>query len=150
MLIQDDGYIFAISANGGHLTEMKLALSAFRGDVFWITFDGSDSKDLDGMLLTDYHNRLLKFFTVSMSAVKFFYLHRPKTIISTGGLIALPFAFISWVLGVKFIFFECGTRIRDVSKTAKLIAILHREIYVQSESLCALNPKRYKYIGSIL
>ena len=82
------------------------------------------------------------------SLVKFF-SHCPNRILATGGMIALPIAIWAFFFRVKVVFFECGTRVEDLSLTAKIIKLLHGPIFVQNKLLNEKYPASTKYSGSI-
>lgn len=142
--------ICVLSANGGHLTEMKIVVNGLGlSNPYWITYKGKDSSDLEGLLFTDFHSRFLKFSIIFLYVLTIFSFQKPKKILATGGMIALPVALIAYFYKVKLVFFECGTRIEDLSKTAKIIFYLHGPVFVQNRQLHEKYPDKTIYAGAL-
>jgi len=90
-----------VCANGGHLAEMRLVAENISCPKVWVTYKGEDSSDLDGFKFIDHHNRLIKIIKILVKAPFVIFKINPSCILSTGGIIAIPFAIISKVIGLK-------------------------------------------------
>ena len=84
--------------------------------------------------MIDFHNRALKMISLIDS-----YLggssERASCMLSTGGMISIPFAFMSKLFRIPVIYFECGTKIKRKSGTGRVMYHLADHFIVQSEFL---------------
>ncbi len=102
------------------------------------------------MIQTGQKDRLLFFKTTInfMHALMIWIKERPTHVISTGTLIAIPFAVLAKISGRKLIFIETFARINDKTKTGALLYRFSDLFIVQWKSLLALYPNAV-YGGSI-
>lgn len=145
--------ILVVTANGGHLTEMQYLLSKLdfpKERVKWATYRGVDSERLDGFFSPDTHNRYLKLAFASLVAIRVLVFSRPSKVLATSDMIALPYAVLCRILNIPYIYFDCGTRIDDISLNAKLILKIQPSILVQHESLVRGQPDKRVYVGGLL
>lgn len=61
---------------------------------------------------------------------------KPDVVISTGASLAINFAFVAKLLGIKFIFIESISRSQELSVSGKLVYPISDEFYVQWPELC--------------
>lgn len=144
--------VLLVCANGGHLTEMKYVHSRLdfsNNKVVWISYSGSDTNNLHGYFSPDFHNRFMKLFFSGIIAAWVFCWIRPKKVLATADIISLPYALLCRILGIQFIYFDCATRVRRVSGTARLIHGLGHEILVQHKMLEGTLP-RARYLGGLI
>jgi UDP-N-acetylglucosamine:LPS N-acetylglucosamine transferase len=64
------------------------------------------------------------------------YQEKPDVVISTGASLAINFAFIAKLMGIKFIFIESISRSQELSVSGKLVYPISDEFYVQWPELC--------------
>ncbi len=144
-----------VCSNGGHLFQLSQLRQWWnKYERFWSTFNKLDAdfilkgeKVYYGYCPT---NRNLKNFIRNIFlAWKILRKEKPDVIISTGAGLAVPFFYIGKVLGIKLIYIESFTRIRELSLTGKIVYPLADSFLVQWEELTRLYP-RVTYIGSLL
>ncbi len=91
---------------------------------------------------------ILKLMVNFILATIIFLKERPTHIISTGAITVIPFALIGKIIGTKIIFIETFARIKDKTKTGKLMYKIADLFIVQWESLLEVYPNAV-YGGSI-
>jgi UDP-N-acetylglucosamine:LPS N-acetylglucosamine transferase len=74
---------------------------------------------------------------------------RPKVVLTTGGAVAVPFAWIGRLFGARVVYVESLTRIEGPSMCCKLVAPVADRVYVQWPELAASLPGS-RYAGSLL
>lgn len=136
-----------VASAGGHLLQM-VQLRPFWGahSRFWVTFDKDDAKSLleEERVLFAFHptNRnLINFFRNLILAWSVLGRERPDMVLSTGAGVAVPFLLVGRVLGMKTVYVESVTRIRDLSLSGKLIYHFVHLFFVQWAELAARYPK---------
>ena len=141
---------------GGHLTQMQRLMPAFEGkDYFFVTFKSDYSRHLERAYLIEYklgyiRERLTWLKTIFV-AFRILLKERPDVVISTGGgEIAIPFCYLSKLLGAKVVFIETLARITTRSAAGKLIYPLADLFLVQWETLLEKYGKKAQYWGSVI
>jgi beta-1,4-N-acetylglucosaminyltransferase len=142
--------VMLVCSSGGHLQQM-LALepvwSAY--SHMWVTFDKSDARSLlaDERVVYAYSptNRnvknLLRNLVLAWRTLR---RVRPRVLLTTGAGVAVPFAWIGRMLGVRIVYVESFTRIEGPSLTGRLVAPIAHRAYVQwPEMEGALRSARY-------
>jgi beta-1,4-N-acetylglucosaminyltransferase len=142
--------VMLVCSSGGHLQQM-LALepvwSAY--SHMWVTFDKSDARSLlaDERVVYAYSptNRnvknLLRNLVLAWRTLR---RVRPRVLLTTGAGVAVPFAWIGRMLGVRIVYVESFTRIEGPSLTGRLVAPIAHRAYVQwPEMEGALRNARY-------
>lgn len=141
-----------ISASGGHLDELMMLSKLMekypsiivtektkietKANYFMIQ-SGAKQKPVIGRLV-------LNFFV----ALWIFIKERPTHVVSTGGVIAVPFVFFMKLTKNKIIFIETIAKVQDASRTGKFM-YKHADLFiVQWESLLKVYPKAI-YGGSL-
>jgi len=140
--------------SGGHFSTMKDLRKFWSAhDRVWVTHFGRDTE-------TIYKNEIvysipyqgprdfiafLKNFPKIFKIVK---AENPDLIISTGASIAVNFAIISKLLGIKFIYIESISRSSDLSLSGKLVYSLSDDFYVQWPQL-EQKYSRSKFMGYV-
>jgi UDP-N-acetylglucosamine:LPS N-acetylglucosamine transferase len=76
-----------------------------------------------------------KFFIVLIQAYKILKKEKPDLIVSTGASLAVQFFILAKILNIKTLFIESFTRVKDLSKTGKIIKLLTKNFYVQTITL---------------
>lgn len=137
--------ICVVSSCGGHLTEVRCLLKAYRDfDHFYVINDEVKlPEDMSGRTTFITHAErdwrqvlnLYEAFTILRKK-------RPDVILSTGAGPAVPFSIIGRVFfGCHIIFVETITRIHRPSLTGRLMYWVAHEFYYQWEALKEFFPK---------
>ena len=74
---------------------------------------------------------------------------RPRAILSTGANIAAPISVFGWLMGVKVIHIETGSRVYTMSSTGKLMYRIAHLFFVQWQPLQKDYPRAI-YAGRLL
>jgi len=133
--------LMLVCTSGGHFSTMKRLKSFwYQHERVWITDlkqDTEELKEKEQVYWLPYQGpRNLK--NLAMNLPKMFKIiaqERPDLIISTGANIAVGFAWIAKLFGIRFIYIESISRSTDLSLSGKLIYPVCHEIYVQWPSL---------------
>jgi len=143
-----------VCSSGGHLQQMLALKPAWdRYSHVWVTFDKSDVSSL----LSEEHvvyaysptNRNLKnLFRNLLLAWRTLRDMRPKVLLTTGAGVAVPFAWLGRVLGVKIVYVESFTRIEGPSLTGRLVVPIAHRAYVQWPEMQPL-VRRARYAGNV-
>jgi UDP-N-acetylglucosamine:LPS N-acetylglucosamine transferase len=142
--------------HGGHLDEITRLLDIFKEyDYFFVTYNSEATRNLENAYLIKFEEKCLKakimLIKTLMKAIKILIKEKPDVIISTGGgEIAVPFCYISKMLGAKVIFIECSARVTTPSGGGRLVYPIADLFLVQWESLLRKYGNKAKYWGRIL
>ncbi len=145
--------ICIVSSCGGHLTEVRELMPAYRdyGHFYVINERISVPPDMEGKVHFIRHSeRDWLFFTNLWEAWQILRRERPDVILSTGAGPVVPFAIVGRLLfGTKVLFVETLTRIQKPSLTGRIMYRLAHEFFYQAEGLGAFFPNG-RYAGSLL
>jgi beta-1,4-N-acetylglucosaminyltransferase len=148
------GPLLLICSSGGHLLQMLELRPAWeRFERIWIAFDKSDTRSLlSGERVIHAHgptNRnvpnLLRNLRLARRVLREV---RPSAILTTGAGLAVPFAWIGSVHGVRTVYVESFTRMEGLSLSARLIAPVAGRLYVQWPELAQSGP-RLHFAGNL-
>jgi UDP-N-acetylglucosamine:LPS N-acetylglucosamine transferase len=146
--------VLLVCSSGGHLQQL-LALREVWSEYshVWVTFDKSDSRSLlrDEPVIFAYSptNRSLKnLLRNAFLAWRTTTSVRPRVILTTGAGVAVPFAWVARLRGIKFVYIESFTRIESPSLTCRLVARAANRIYAQWPELTDAVP-RARYAGNV-
>ncbi|NJN29951.1 MAG: UDP-N-acetylglucosamine--LPS N-acetylglucosamine transferase [Synechococcales cyanobacterium RM1_1_8] len=129
--------------SGGHFATMR-ALEAFwqehertwitdpKGDTQWLSDRGESVHWLPFQAPRD----LTTFLKNLPGVVAILWRERPDVVVSTGASLAVSVAIAARLLGIRFLFVECISRVADLSLSGRLVYPLASEFYVQSPQLC--------------
>jgi beta-1,4-N-acetylglucosaminyltransferase len=146
--------VLLVCSSGGHLQQMlalKPAWSPY--SHLWVTFDKSDARSL----LRDEHvvyaysptNRSLKNLARNLVlAWRLLGVVRPRVLLTTGAGVAVPFAWLGRLRGVRIVYVESFTRIEGPSLTGRLVGPIAHRAYVQWPEMENLVPKS-RYAGNV-
>jgi UDP-N-acetylglucosamine transferase subunit ALG13 len=140
--------ILVIASAGGHLTQ-AMCLTSKCNDLTLVTnkvnIANERIKKIYKIWDTQF-NFFIHFYNI-FYALYVILRERPKAIISTGGPIALPFAFICKILPLKFVYVDTLSRVVELSNTGKLIHkySLYDDFFCQWHDIAKKN--NVKYIG---
>ncbi len=144
-----------VASSGGHLIELVGLKEVWeKYERFWISFLKEDAQTLlEGeRVIWAYHptNRNVKNLIKNLGlAWRVLRRERPDVIFSTGAGVAVPFLWIGRILGIRTVYLELLTRIRDLSLTGKLVYPFADRIFVQWPELTERYPKAL-YRGSVV
>jgi UDP-N-acetylglucosamine:LPS N-acetylglucosamine transferase len=146
--------ILLVCSSGGHLQQM-LALQDAWGAYshVWVTFDKSDARSLlrDEQVVFAYWptNRslknLLRNLVVAWRTLRNI---RPRVMLTTGAGVAVPFAWLGRLRGVKVVYVESFTRIERPSLTCRLVSPVADRVYAQWPELTGA-VKKARYAGNV-
>jgi beta-1,4-N-acetylglucosaminyltransferase len=146
--------VLLVCSTGGHLQQM-LALrpvwSAY--DHVWVTFDKSDSRSLlrEEQVVYAYSptNRSLRNLVRNLGlAWRTLRSVRPRMMLTTGAGVAVPFAWVARLLGIRVVYIESFTRIEGPSLSCRLIMPIANRVYAQWPELTTVVPKA-RYAGNV-
>lgn len=143
-----------VCSAGGHLLQLHLLRDAWRDRSHaWVSLDREDARSLlaDELVFYGYWPttrnvaNLIRNLRLAWSVVRSL---RPKVIVTTGAGLAVPFAWIGRLAGVKVVYVESLTRITKPSLSCRLIRPVASRIYVQWPDLVGAVPGS-KYLGTV-
>ena len=146
--------VLLVCSTGGHLLQLVALREAWEGHTHvWVTFDKSDARSLlAGERVVHAYgptNRnipnLLRNLRLAWRVVR---RVRPRTIVTTGAGVAVPFAWIGRLLGARVVYVESFTRIEGPSLSCRMIAPVASRIYAQWPELTKALP-RARYVGNV-
>ena len=73
---------------------------------------------------------------------------RPRVLLTTGAGVAVPFAWLGRLRGVRIVYVESFTRIEGPSLTGRLVGPIAHRAYVQWPEMESLVPKA-RYAGNV-
>jgi beta-1,4-N-acetylglucosaminyltransferase len=134
-----------VSSCGGHLTEVRCLLAAYRDlPHFYVLNDKALlPDDMQGKTFFIAHSeRDWKFLLNLWEAFAILRRERPTVILSTGAGPVVPFALIGRLLfGTRVVFVETITRITRPSMTGRIMYWLAHDFFYQWKSLRSHFPK---------
>ena len=138
--------ICVITSAGGHLTEaMKATAELKYYPTFYVTFKLPHIHDSlrrgECYFIEDPHTNCFKYLKNSFQCLIVYLKKRPKVIITTGAGIAIPMCIIGKLFGSQIIFIEISARIRQPSRTAKILYPIADLFIVQWKPLLKYFPK---------
>jgi beta-1,4-N-acetylglucosaminyltransferase len=146
--------VLLVCSPGGHLLQLHALREAWEPlPHAWVTLDKSDSRSLlrdervhfaAGPTVRSIPN-LLRNLALAWRVLR---EERPQVLLTTGAGIAVPFAWIAKLRGVRVIYVESLSRIDRPSLSCRLIAPVADEIYVQWPELLGALPHA-RYAGAI-
>ena len=145
--------IALVSNLGGHLTQMFFLLEAFEGhEIFFVTNDDPRIKQVKyKKFLLEYINinpwKMTKAF---IRTFKILIKEKPDLIISTGAEIAIPFFILARILGIKTIYIESWSRVKNMSRTGRILYYIADVFLVQWQDLLKKYGKKARYEGGVV
>lgn len=137
--------ICIVSSCGGHLTEVRCLLPAYRDHVhFYVLNDQAIlPPDMAGKTWFIAHSeRDWKFLLNLWEAFRILWKDRPAVILSTGAGPVVPFALVGRLFfHTRVVFVETITRVDRPSMTGKIMYWLAHDFFYQWESLRRYFPK---------
>jgi UDP-N-acetylglucosamine:LPS N-acetylglucosamine transferase len=146
--------VILVCSSGGHLLQLLALRAAWDGRTrVWVTFDKSDARSLlveermvfaYGPTNRNVKNlvRNLRFARRTLAEV------RPRVMVTTGAGVAVPFAWLARLRGVRVVYVESLSRIDAPSLSCRLIRPFADRVYVQWPELERAVPGAH-YAGSV-
>ena len=129
--------LLLVCTSGGHFSTMR-SLKSFWSvhERIWVTDLKKDTEILqenEKVYWLPYQapRDLLALILNIPKTLRIICVEKPDLIISTGASIAINFALLAKVLGIKFIYIESISRAEELSITGKIVYLLSDEFYVQ-------------------
>ncbi|EKF00328.1 UDP-N-acetylglucosamine--LPS N-acetylglucosamine transferase [Tolypothrix sp. LEGE 11397] len=139
--------IMLVCTSGGHFATMR-SLQSFWSmhERVWVSDRKSDTIILEESekvhwLPYQAPRDILALIKNIPKTFQFIRLEKPDVIISTGASIAINFAFVAKILGIRFIYIESISRANELSISGRLVYPISDEFYVQWAELCQKYPK---------
>jgi hypothetical protein len=142
-----------VASSGGHLLQLvHLSSGLPRLRWRWVAFDTPDARHLlsDRDVVYAHHptNRNVRNLVKNIFlAVRVVRRTRPAVVISTGAGVAVPFLWVSRLLGARVIYVESFARTDDLSLTGRLVRPVAHRLFVQWPG--ARRGRKIEYVGSI-
>ena len=146
--------VLLVCSTGGHLLQLVALREAWEGHAHvWVTFDKSDARSLlaGERVVHAYgptNRNIPNLFRNLRLAWRVLRRVRPRTIVTTGAGVAVPFAWIGRLLGARIVYVESFTRIDGPSLSCRMIAPVASRIYAQWPELTKALP-RARYVGNV-
>ncbi len=143
-----------VASGGGHLSELAELCAGWPPEgQQWVTFDSPQARALlAGRRVAFAHgptnrsaSNLARNVVLAWRLVR---RHRPRTIVTTGAGIAVPFCYVGRLLGCRVVYVECLSRVREPSLTGRLVEPVAHDFYVQWPELVA-RYRRARYVGTV-
>jgi UDP-N-acetylglucosamine:LPS N-acetylglucosamine transferase len=146
--------VLLVCSSGGHLLQL-VALTEGWVDLsrVWVSFEKSDVRSLlAGEQVIVAHgptNRnvpnLVRNLWLAARAVRRL---RPRTLVTTGAGVAVPFAWFARLSGARVVYVESFTRIDSISLSCRMIRPIAHRVYVQWPEAVSL-VKGARYVGNL-
>lgn len=143
-----------VGSSGGHLTHLYMLKPFWKNkNRFWVTFDKEDAKSLleNEKVYPCYYptNRSIKALIKNLKvAYKVLKKEKPDLIISSGAAVAVPFFYISKIMGAKLIYIEVFDRLDKPTMTGRMVYPITDKFIVQWEEQRKVYKKAIN-LGSI-
>ena len=142
--------IALVSSVGGHLTELLALLPVLQEhEVFWVINDRSPVLPEAARAYRIVHaerSPLVAWNAIECAAI--FARERPGAMISTGASPAVSAAVVARLAGIPVVFVEPSSQIRRPSVTARFMAWLATDRFVQHEALLG-ELSRFRFLGRL-
>ena len=146
--------VLLVCSAGGHLLQLHTLREAWQGlSSSWVTLDREDSRSLlraervvfaHGPTTRNLPNLIRNLWLAS----RILSTLRPRTIVTTGAGVAVPFAWLGRLFGARIVYIESFTRIDSPSLSCRMIRPVASAVFVQWPELA---PKIHgsRYAGSV-
>jgi beta-1,4-N-acetylglucosaminyltransferase len=147
------GDICIVSSCGGHLTEVRCLLPAYRKLKHFYVLNHEallPAEMKDKTLYITHSERDWKTLLNFWEAFQILWRTRPTVILSTGAGPVVPFAIVGrFIFGTRVVFVETITRVQEPSMTGKIMYWLAHDFFYQWKALGKWFPKG-RYGGPLL
>ena len=146
--------VLLVCSSGGHLLQLLRLKDAWESFTrLWVTLDGPDARWLlrdeqvvyaHGPTFRNARN-FLRNIVVAWRTIG---VARPKVVLTTGAALAVPFAWIGRLRGVRVVYVESLTRVTTPSLSCRLAEPAASRLYVQWPDMLDALPSA-RYVGSV-
>ena len=147
--------VMLVCSTGGHLLQLLALRPAWEDRRrIWVTHANSDAMSLLDDERVEYAysptTRNLKNLVRNLFlARRVLAREKPRVLITTGAGVAVPFAWLARLRGVRIVYVESITRVNRLSLSARLIAPIADRLYVQWPELAETHHGA-RYHGNLL
>lgn len=144
-----------VCSSGGHFLELFFLKDFWKDhEHFWVTFLKKDNASLLAgenvyQAYSPTNRNPVNFIRNLFLAFRILIKEKPRLIISTGAGVAVPFLYVGKLLGLKTVYLESQTRVRDLSLTGKLVYLTVDHFLVQWPEL-AQRYRKARCEGQVL
>ncbi len=114
-----------ISSSGGHFEQLSMLKKlGEKYDLFWVTESVGYRGNADYFLAQTGLKDLrmpFKMFANCVKTLYFWYKEKPDAVVTTGTMVALPVCFLAKLHRKKVVYIESFARVRDCSRSGKLM-----------------------------
>lgn len=122
-----------ISSSGGHYEQLRmLKVLKNKYDLFWVTEKTDFKSDADYYLYQTGLNDIWMLFRMIgnlFKTLRFWFKEKPGAVITTGTMIAIPVCFLAKLCKKKVIYIETFSRVRNCTRTGKLM-YKHADLFI--------------------
>jgi len=115
--------ILVVASSGGHLTQAMCATSTIDSPMVLVCNKNmlDDSPFCRVHVIRDTQHNVVIHLLNLVFALRVLWREKPTAVFSTGGPIVLPFALLSKILRIRFIFLDTMSRVTELSNSGKMI-----------------------------
>ncbi|MEJ2598670.1 MAG: PssD/Cps14F family polysaccharide biosynthesis glycosyltransferase [Anaerolineales bacterium] len=144
-----------ICSHGGHLTETMQLMEAFEGHkIFFATYhsmrDDVVLKEGPAYFTKNIGTSSALMLRATFWALAVIWREQPDVILSLGAEIAIPFFYLSKLLGIKTIYIESWCRVENLSLTGRLVYPVANQFWVQWPRLLDACGPKARYNGALI
>ena len=145
-----------VASSGGHLFQLFQLRDGFEPhERHWITFRTPDAMSMlagEPRVTWAYHptNRNIPNLLRNLGlAVRLMLRDRPKTVVTTGAGVAVPFCWLGRLMGARIVYVESFARVTEPSLTGRLVHPVAHDFFVQWPDVKRFY-KKAKHHGALL
>lgn len=147
--------ICLVCSHGGHYAQIMQLVDAFEGHkTFLVTYRSKITQNLKGAFTLRHYGEMFwiipTLISATVQAIVILSLLRPAAIVSTGSEIAIPFAYIGKLMGIRIIFIESLTRARSKSFTGRIVYPVADLFLVQWSHMASKYGPKALWAGRVL
>jgi len=148
--------VLLVCTAGGHLLQLWSLREAWAGRAHAWVVASHEGSDVDSLLEGDRvffahspANRSVKNLVRNLLlARRLFRRLQPQVVLTTGAAVAVPFAWVARLRGVRIVYIESLARAERPSLSCRLVAPVADRVYVQWPELLGALP-RARYAGTV-
>jgi len=152
----DRADVLLVCTAGGHLLQLWSLREAWADRTHAWVVASHEGSDVDSLLAGDRvffahspANRSLKNLIRNLLlARRLLQQLRPRVVLTTGAAVAVPFAWIARLRGIRIVYVESLARAERPSLSCRLVSPVADRVYVQWPELLAALP-RARYAGKV-
>ena len=143
-----------VASSGGHLVQLGMFARSLDDDRVWVSFRTADAVSAlraERVVWAYFptNRSLVNLVKNTFLAFRVMRSIRPRVIVTTGAGVAVPFAYVGALFGVRTIYVESFARITSPSLTGRLIHPIAYRFFVQWPNLLSAF-KKAEYRGTLV